>query len=54
VTYLCYFLEKGNRRELRELNLTGNPLGRSSQRALNGLKGVFSELGVLGVLGVKL
>lgn len=47
IAYLCYYLEKGNRVELKELNLSGNNFGKMGKDAIKGLMARFENLHVI-------
>lgn len=44
ITFLCYYMEKANRTELRKLKIQNNKYGNIGKRALKGLKSTFPKL----------
>jgi hypothetical protein len=44
IAFICYYIEKGNRVELRELNVSKNNFGKAGIKALKGLKDRFKNI----------
>ena len=49
ITYLCYYMEKGDRVELKSINVQNNSFGKVGQRALQGLRSTFPKLVIEGI-----
>ena len=48
ITFLCYYLEKSDRTEIRKLNVDNNEFGRIGKKALDGLKSRFPKIVIEG------